>query len=110
MDLDLNTLGASAAGAGTIGSIIIWQVKRALKKLDVIEDRLHQYELKMAKEEGIYDGKMQLIWRDIDTGKHKIAKMMASNDKIWQTLTHLAEKSGLPVTRISDLIEDSLKK
>ena len=109
MDLDWLTIGASTVSAGLVGGLILLMVKRALKKLDDIEEHFHAFQLKSVKEDGITAGIIKVMGNDIENNKERFLRILDTQDKFKTSLDRISEKVGIPVTKFSDIIEDLVK-
>jgi len=89
--------------AGGTGGMMLWAFKvwfsRLNKRLDKHEETLHKIELLLAENKG----KEDLVWREINTDKVKLAKMESKIDKAWDTISTIASP------RISDLLKKELE-
>lgn len=79
---------------GTV--IVVWlkgmksrEVERD-RKIEVIANDVAEIKLSRATEGGEKSAESKLIWREINTDKHKIVKLQSSMDRVWEVLQKIA--------------------
>lgn len=103
MNFDISEIGSLLGGAAGTGGLLVWYLKawgsKVNERLDRIDQRLHKMELEHAKEEGQREKELALMWREIQTDKHKLIKQEGQINKAWDTISKIAQP------RISDLLK-----
>ena len=96
-----------AGGVGGVGGLVAWMIRRMISRIEDGQDKLmaELVSLKLAQAES--RGKDELVWREINTDKHKIVELQSSNKKLWEVISRVAPER--PSDRIKDLLERALK-
>lgn len=109
LDTILLATGSAAAGGGVAGGLGMWFFQRWINKVDSRLDRMelkfNEFQVSLAKQEG----KEELVWREINTDKVKIANTQKEMNKLWHIIHKIAAKLGIETKRISDLIDETLE-
>lgn len=114
MDLPFNDIATVFGGALGGGGITVFFIKRFFRKLDERLDRFEDALIKLKVELAENRGKMETIWRDINSAKirtgenrqkleDEMEKVNAQFQKQWGILAKIASP------RVSDAIEKALR-
>jgi len=91
LDVSPEILAVGGGSAG-VGGFIIWLIRRMITKYEDAQVKhaadIVTLNLKLAEKAG----KDELVWREINTDKHKIAELQSSNKKLWEVISRLAPK------------------
>lgn len=111
--MDIEVLGTALGGSAVSGGMAVWAfkhwIKRVNKTLEAHSKKLEEIQILLAEDKGRDEGESKLIWREINTDKHKIAKLLDGNDKLWHMVHLIGAKLGIGTSRISDAISSELK-
>lgn len=105
MDAEILAVGGSVAGAGGIGLFMIrYWIGQVDQRLDRLAADMQQVKIEMASRKGEIDGRDNIVWRDLESQKIRVAKLESSVNKAWDVVHKIAQP------RISDLLEKATKE